>query len=167
MDAESAFEADGVVVADLRSHLSVAEEEPARAFVNKKYQQFSDGLVVSVKRACNDSDLRQQWLEDCYQKTLQKYVANVKHPYVPHLNIQAAMVEQQGYTKATQYAVQRRVLHFVCFFISDRICSKKHLFGAPELCLLSHPLAFVSKISVHSGCVLHLTSDTHWLHPLL
>ena len=101
LDAESAFEADGVVVADLRSHLSVAEEEPARAFVNKKYQQFSDGLVVSVKRACNDTDLRQQWLEDCYRKTLQKYVANVKHPYVPHLNIQAAMVEQQGYTKAT------------------------------------------------------------------
>ena len=51
LDAESASEADGVVVTDLRSHLSVADEEPARAFVNKKYQQFSDGLTMIVKRA--------------------------------------------------------------------------------------------------------------------
>ena len=95
LDAESASEADGVVVADLRSHLSVADEEPARAFVNKKYQQFSDGLAVTVKRACKDTDLRQQWLEDCYWKTLQEYVADVKHAYVPHIDITTDIDEDE------------------------------------------------------------------------
>ena len=65
-------------------------------------------------------------------------------------------------TKATQYAVQRRVLQLVCFSISDMNYQSFCSFGAQELCLLSHPLSFVSKISVHSGCVQHLTNDTHW-----
>ena len=89
LDAKSASEADRVVVADLRSYLSVADEAQAQAFVNEPYQQFSDGLAVPVKRACKDTDLRQQWLQDCYWISLQEYVADVKHAYVPHITRRA------------------------------------------------------------------------------
>ena len=95
LDAESASEADGVVVTDLRSQLSVADEEPARAFVNQKYQQFSDGLTMTVKRARKEKDIRQQWLEDCYWKTLQEYVADVKHAYVPHIDLTTVFNEDE------------------------------------------------------------------------
>ena len=87
LDVETAIEVDAAVVANLRSQLTGADDEPAQAFVNKMYQQFSDALPSTVKKTCKDTDLRQQWLRDWYWKTLQDYVAVVKDAYVPHIDI--------------------------------------------------------------------------------
>ena len=37
----------------------------------------------------------EQWLEDCYWKTLQEYVADVKHAYVPHIDITTDIDEDE------------------------------------------------------------------------
>ena len=87
LDVETAIEVDAAVVANLRSQLTGADDEPAQAFVNKMYQQFSDALPSTVKKTCKDTDLRQQWLSDWYWNTFQDYVAVVKDAYVPHIDI--------------------------------------------------------------------------------
>ena len=87
LDVETAIEVDAAVVANLRSQLTGADDEPAQAFVNKMYQQFSDALPSSVKRTCKDTDLRQQWLREEYYNILQEYVTVVKDAYVPHIDI--------------------------------------------------------------------------------
>ena len=64
LDVEAAIEVDAAVVANLRSQLTGADDEPAQAFVNKMYQQFSDALPSTVMKTCKDTDLRQQWLRE-------------------------------------------------------------------------------------------------------
>ena len=39
--------------------------------------------------------LLEQWLEDCYWTTLQEYVADVKHAYVPHIDITTDIDEDE------------------------------------------------------------------------
>ena len=39
--------------------------------------------------------LLEQWLEDCHWKTLQEYVADVKHAYAPHIDITTDIDEDE------------------------------------------------------------------------